>query len=377
VDTPRPTASAPLPPGANAPAGIYLSPTGSDDGDGSLERPFATLGQAVSVVEPGQTIYMRGGTYRPTKPVDITISGTADRRITLTAYAGEHPILDVREAPSGRTFIIQQADYWTVRGLEIVGAGHEAYRCESCQYNIFQELSIHDSRSTAFILRGEGTVGNQILDSDFFNNHDSGGRGADGLAIKFGSGTGKVVRGCRTFNNVDDGVELSGFTDPVTIDATWSYGNGINRWNLADFTGSGNGFRLGGAAEAPAVAHVVTRSAAWSNTGYGFTESGNTGALRVTNNTAFRNGKDGFAFFYSPSLFRGNLALGNSRPAVLAASASATGNSWNQAGWNDTALLDTDPSSAEGPRLPDGSLPSTRYLTNAKDTTVGAPMSNR
>ena len=190
-----------------------------------------------------------------------------------------------------------------------------------------------------------------------------------------GSGAGNVIRGCRTYHNVDDGVELSSFDDPVIIDQTWSYGNGVNRWNLATFGGSGNGFRLSGGTARPAVAHVVTRSAAWQNGGYGFTEAGNSGTLRLTNNTAFRNAKDGFAFFYAPATLQRNLALGNNRQAVLAATATASGNSWNQDGWNDAALHATDPTSAEGPRDEDGSLPATAYLTNGKDSSVGAPMS--
>lgn len=356
-------------------AAIYLAPNGDDAGDGSKARPFATLAKAVSVATPGQTIYIRGGTYRPTRPVDITTSGTAGRPITLTNYRTEHPVFDAALAPAGTAFITQSADHWTVRGLEIINARHLPYVCKSCSYNTFQSLAIHDNRGTGFTLRGENTVGNQILDSDFYDNHDDAGQAADGLAIISGSGTGNVVRGCRTYDNVDDGVKVGQFTDPVTIDSTWSFGNGVNRWKLPAFSGAGDGFSLGGSDTAPAVADVVTRSAAWKNGGYGFTESGNKGAIKLSNNTAFRNVKDGFAFFYSPSRLHGDLAIGNSRQAVLAAGAESSGNSWNEQGWNDSALRDIDPTVAEGPRRSDGTLPATTYLTNIKNVSIGAPMS--
>jgi len=377
---PSAVASTPAPDGVKEPApesaAIYLAPNGDDtSGNGSLARPYATLSKAVSVAKPGQTVYARGGTYRPTQPVDITTHGTAAQPITLTNYGNEHPVFDAALAPAGRAFVIQTADHWIVRGLEIINARHLPYVCESCGYDTFQSLSIHDNRGTGFTLRGDNTVGNQILDSDFYANHDDAGQSADGLEVIYGSGAGNVVRGCRTFDNVDDGVKISQFTDPVTIDATWSYGNGVNRWNLPAFSGAGNGFSLGAAAAAPAVAHVVTRSAAWKNGGYGFTESGNKGAIELANNTAFRNVKDGFAFYSSPSRLRDNLALGNSRQAVLADSAEAIGNSWNESGWNDSALRDIDPTSAEGPRQSDDALPATTYLTNSKNPAVGAPMS--
>ena len=214
------------------PAAIFLAPNGDDAGDGSLAKPYATLAKAVSVAKPGQIIYMRGGTYRPTQPVEITTSGTGGQPITLTEYRGERPVFDAALAPAGSAFITQHADHWIVHGLEIINARHLPYVCESCRYDTFQSLMIHDNRGTGFTLRGQSTIGNQILDSDFYGNHDDAGAAADGLAIVFGSGTGNLVRGCRTYDNVDDGVKIGQFTDSVTIDATWSYGNGVNRWNL-------------------------------------------------------------------------------------------------------------------------------------------------
>ena len=58
-------------------------------------------------------------------------SGTADKPITLTNYADDSTWSStLARSPSGRTFIIQQADYWTLHGLEIMGARHQAYVCE-------------------------------------------------------------------------------------------------------------------------------------------------------------------------------------------------------------------------------------------------------
>ena len=51
---------------ANAPTGIFVSPTGSDTtGDGSISKPFATLGKAQATMRLGgpQTTYIRGGFY--------------------------------------------------------------------------------------------------------------------------------------------------------------------------------------------------------------------------------------------------------------------------------------------------------------------------
>ncbi|GIJ69984.1 RNA polymerase sigma factor [Virgisporangium ochraceum] len=53
-----PLPGSPVPGGATA-ADLYVAPDGSDDNEGTLDRPFATLGKAASVVRAGQTIAMR------------------------------------------------------------------------------------------------------------------------------------------------------------------------------------------------------------------------------------------------------------------------------------------------------------------------------
>jgi pectate disaccharide-lyase len=237
-------------------ADIYVAPNGSDAGTGTAARPYASLGKAVAVVRPGQTIALRGGTYRPTAAVEITTSGTARRRITVSNYRNERPVVDASRVPADDWAITQRASYWTVRGLEITNARSHPYVCVSCRNNVFARLSIHDNADVGLLLRGTGTVDNQVLDSDFYDNHDTRDAGgtADGLAFKYGSGTGNLVRGCRMYHNSADGLDLSDFTDPVTIQQSWSYGNGVNRWDIPGFgEGGGSGFKLGGDRRDPAM----------------------------------------------------------------------------------------------------------------------------
>ncbi|MFC6018260.1 sigma-70 family RNA polymerase sigma factor [Plantactinospora solaniradicis] len=357
-------------------ASYYVAPNGSDTNPGSVDLPFATLDRAASVVRPGQSIALRGGVYRPTRPVEITTSGTADRRIVLSNYRTEIPVIDASGIPADAAYVTQRASYWTVQGLEIQGAPGNAYVCRSCAHSVFRGLSFHDNGQTGLLLRDADTTGNLVVDSDFFRNHDNATNGeyADGLGIEYGSGTGNVVRGCRLYENADDGLGLHEFTGAVTIDRTWSFGNGVNRWEIAPFDGDGYGFKLGGGTQPAPVDHVVTGSAAWDNAGYGFTESGNTGTLTVRRNTAFRNGKTGFAFARSTSLLRQNLAVGNGRDTQFGAGVDAADNSWDQAGWSDAVLLTTDPASTLAPRTPGGGLPPTTFLTNNRDDGIGASM---
>lgn len=66
---------------------IYVSTSGSDSADGSLGAPFRTIQQAAQRAEPGDTVLVRGGTYRET--VTPARSGTSSRPITYKPYPGE------------------------------------------------------------------------------------------------------------------------------------------------------------------------------------------------------------------------------------------------------------------------------------------------
>ncbi|MFF4162185.1 sigma-70 family RNA polymerase sigma factor [Streptomyces sp. NPDC001741] len=331
-------------------ADIYLAPDGSDDGDGSRARPFATLAKAASVVRPGQTIALRGGTYRPSEETSLTTDGTPDRRITLSNYRGERPVIDASGLPASSWAITQAADNWTVQGLEVRGSASHAYVCSGCRNTVFRGLSMHGNAESGLTLRDAGTENNTVLDSDFYAN-GPGRAGGVGLAVKFGSGGGNTVSGCRAYGNGADGIDLGGFTSPVTVRATWSYRNG-------------NGFTLGGGHTAASVAHVLVDDAAWDNAGHGFNDEGNPGAVRLTRNTAFRNGTN-FHLPTAAAVLSSNAAVdsGEGPDTVLAESSRSDGNTWDGEGGGASMFTTTDPSTAEGARPADATLPRTAFLT--------------
>src|SRR5712691_1573468 len=74
-------------------ATYYVSTSGSDASAGTLAAPFATLQKAVNLANPGDTIYMRGGTYAIVQTA-ITRSGNSGSYINIFNYPGEVPILD-------------------------------------------------------------------------------------------------------------------------------------------------------------------------------------------------------------------------------------------------------------------------------------------
>ena len=77
----------------------YVSTSGSDTNCGSFESPFCTLQYAASQLLPGDTCYLRGGTYRET--LTPASSGTAVAPITFAAYSNESVTISALEVVSG------------------------------------------------------------------------------------------------------------------------------------------------------------------------------------------------------------------------------------------------------------------------------------
>src|SRR6185369_5490899 len=139
--------------------------------------------------------------------------------------------------------------------IEIANAGDNGMLITGSN-NTIEQVVLHDNGDTGLqitvssALAGDNTRGanNLILNCDSFGNLDAatGGENADGFAAKLRIGPGNVFRGCRAWNNADDGWDFFASDDVVTIEDSWAFLNGkvVSGSNSA---GDGNGFKLGGA----------------------------------------------------------------------------------------------------------------------------------
>ncbi|MGP3918400.1 right-handed parallel beta-helix repeat-containing protein [Nonomuraea sp. 10N515B] len=361
---------------------LYVATNGNDSNAGTLAQPLRTIQRAVDLAQPGHTILLRGGTYAPSTNIQLLKNGTASAPITMTTYNGERVVIDGENMPHTpapvdgsiprpeRGAIHIEGDYWRLIGLEIINGPYAVFGLDT-NNNVFERLITRDNYESGLHLQGASS-NNQIINLDAYGNRDprNNGESADGLAIKEGSGTGNVVRGARLWNNSDDGLDFWEFLSPVTVENSIAYGNGFNRWNLPDYTGDGNGFKLGGGDEDLPAAHVVRNSMAWDNATGGFIDNANPGQMVIDHCTAWDNPGTGFDFADADATLTKNLAVANGVNVSLGANSSGTGNSWNLGGsWS---FAGTDPSIITGPRNADGSIRTSTFLRPANGADVGA-----
>ena len=333
----------------------------------------AQLESAVKSAAAGTVIQVRGGTYYPTSTLKSTADGSRSNRITLQAYGSERVKIDGSKLPAGSWLTGIYGSYWTVQNLTFQHSPAQGFVVTSSTGGIFKNLVTADNGDSGFTLRGDNTVDNLVQNLDSYGNYDPAGHGqnADGIAIKFGSGTGNKVTGARLYDNSDDGLDLWQFSSPVTIEHSWSYGNGKNRWNDSAFEGNGNGFKLGGGGVA--VAHLVNNDAAWDNTLNGFTENSNTGAIVLNRNTAYANAQAGFYFATGKARLARNLAVGDKGGLdKLGSKTVSAANNWD-GGVGTPAFKSTDAATAYASRQAGGALPMTAFLTTGS-TSIGSTM---
>ncbi|MEU1011552.1 right-handed parallel beta-helix repeat-containing protein [Streptomyces sp. NPDC005890] len=333
----------------------------------------AQLESAVRNATPGTVIQVRGGTYYPTATLKSTASGTRSNRITLKAHGSEKVRIDGSKLPAGSWLAGIYGSYWTVQNLTFQRSPAQGFVVTSSTGGVFENLVTADNGDSGFTLRGDNTVNNLVRNLDSHGNYDASGHGqnADGIAVKFGSGAGNRITGARLYNNSDDGLDLWQFSSPVTIEHSWAFGNGRNRWNDSAFEGNGNGFKLGGGGAS--AAHVVNDDAAWGNTQNGFTENSNTGAIVLNRNTAYANAQAGYFFGTGKARLARNLAVGNKGgQAKLGSHTVSAANNWDS-GVSTPAFKSTDAASAYGARGAGGALPATVFLATGSSA-VGATM---
>ncbi|MGV7106113.1 right-handed parallel beta-helix repeat-containing protein [Flavobacterium sp. U410] len=307
-------------------ANYYVAPSGNDSNSGTISSPFGTLSKALSVVSPGDYIYLRGGSYTMTSsPIVITANGTSSAKIYVYAYGSEVPVLTFNDSESdSNRGIVLDGDYWHWKGITIEKAGDNGMllsgnnnTIENCIFRKNHDTGLQLSRySTSATNISQWPSNNLILGCESYDNKDSANEDADGFAAKLTVGTGNIFRNCVSHHNIDDGWDLYSKTETgaigiVTLENCIAHHNGSLTDGVTSGGGDKNGYKLGSSAHQ--VNHIVRRCIAYKNGKHGFTDNGNIGSIEFTNNTSYDN--DGYNWHTrdgASHIFKNNISFENS-----------------------------------------------------------------
>jgi hypothetical protein len=308
----------------------YVSPNGRNDASGSADSPLTSLAAAAEHAQPGDIIRVASGLYRQEQTIELKANGTAERPIRIEGAEGAAPHFDfsAQQFEKKQHGIHVQGNYWHLVGLEVTGTARFGINV-SGHHNIVERCRAHENQSTGIQLSAPASY-NLILDCDSYRNFDRPTRGenADGFGAKFQIGPGNVIRGCRSWENADDGFDLWRAPHPVRIENCLAYRNGLNLWGIDGFTGNGNGFKVGG--DFVTAAHTIIGCTAIDQPKRGFDQNNNTAGLVIEHCTAIHC-LIGFSFTLAtkdghPHVLRDN--VGWDAPAVVVEGTVLERNHW-------------------------------------------------
>jgi hypothetical protein len=390
----------------------FVAPTGSDTNPGTMAQPFATIQKGHDVAVAGDTVWLRAGTYKNTRQIKLSRSGTSNSmRIKFWAYQNENPILDCSSYVSTNKAadvpcIAVTGNWLHLRGLEIangpVGASGDhsisMLRSDGAGNNTFELLNIHHGFGPGLFI-ANGTGGNLILNCDSHDNYDKNGsqgdgQNGDGFGVHYQTtGPSTIIRGCRAWINSDDGYDLISQEVPVLVENSWAVMNGFaNGGTTSPADGNGNGFKMG--SSDTGIRHIVQNNVAWKNKASGFYANHSTGGNNWYNNTSFMNGTQ-YNMLASPAgdpnttitltgalahKMRNNIGFPNKNANMTGVDTAF--NTWdlNIAQAATDFVSTTLDNTYQGPRQADGSMPAIGFLHLAagsplidKGTNVGLP----
>jgi parallel beta-helix repeat protein len=205
--------------------------TCDDSNPGTLSRPFCTISKGLSVAQPGDTIFIRAGTY-PTQRIRGK-SGTASLPITLRAYPGEErrAVISGSEVGSGIALRIESSNFLVIQALRITRAQKGIF-VDGCRGVTLSNNQAHEIGMEAIhVFRNSANI--QIIGNEIFNLGLANPNFGEGIYVGTGGYPGAfnvafpdnthdiIVRGNHIHNDgraAAEGINIKGETYRVTVE---------------------------------------------------------------------------------------------------------------------------------------------------------------
>lgn len=223
-------------------SGHYVATNGSSSNDGTYNRPWnlaTALAGAGGRVRPGDTVWVRGGTYRGT--FTSTVTGQTGAPVVIRAYPGERAIIDGSTSTTSSTFVVRGGNS-VIWGLEVLNSNTTRDFSVTSSHSRpngvvnyasntrYVNLIVHDV-GVAFYTEPQYT-NVEVVGSIFYNNGWQSPSRGHGHALYIKSYTGPVIaRDNVMFNQYGYGVHIytnagSGQLNNITLEGNVAFNNG-------------------------------------------------------------------------------------------------------------------------------------------------------
>ena len=371
----------------------FVSVDGNDANPGSLNQPFATWQKGFTKAAAGDTVFIRGGIYYAAGVKDNNgyycgvaqhdHDGTQNDPIVIWAFPGETPVLDCRamtQRASHLGIYFEKCDYWHLKGLTVtradqaIGYGAAGLKIYSGNNLTLENIVSHNNGGSGIQII-YSSENNLLLNCDTYSNYDPysspPGEHADGIEIadiseRNGNERVNTMRGCRSWDNGDDGFDHFRCDGILLFDQCWSWHNGyIPGTEIA--AGNGVGFKLGmtsGTPE-PIAQRVLSNCISYDNRTTGFSQEEANVRMIFFNNIAFGNTNQAYIFsaYNTNDVLRNNISYKNGSDGIFRSNQTIDHNSWQ----NGLIVTNADFLSLDGlqltrPRKADGGLPDITFM---------------
>lgn len=225
----------------------------SDTNSGSLTYPWKTIQHAADNLMPGDTVFIREGTYHECI-ITHRSGNSTDGYITFSAYPRETPVIDGTDVTESNTGFTIMHSYINIKGLEIKNWINGIWMeridniiisdCEVHQvvYGIGAADGTHDFRLENVIIHhfdlygfdaspsgGQDCYNGVVLNCIAYTGRDQT-QNVDGFALGHGMQHNFVIDNCHTYN-VFDGFDISSRnTSLIRCKAYKCWNSGFKIW---------------------------------------------------------------------------------------------------------------------------------------------------
>lgn len=283
----------------------YVATNGSDSNAGTTTKPWRTVAYATNQMGPGDTTYVRGGTYRESQ-IRFRRSGTSSAPIKLLSASGESPIIDFVDKASSKQIRFQNSSglkypigWITVEGFQIRNA-YNGFKIYNGHDLTIRRNSIQDSKSQGF--HGNGT--RILIERNKINHNGSVAAYDHGIYL---NGTGITIINNLIYDNRCFGIQVNGSASysssshagpEFAYSSNWVISNNTIAYNRCPgvvLWGSTPGLR---AENNIFYENSVNGASSSSTQGISFVSTTGSGIL-IRNNLAYASGSGGMKFLSS------------------------------------------------------------------------------